>query len=77
MTDQVTLPNPTVGWDERAECRRHDGDLWFATAGVQIRAAKALCRTRCPVRRECDDPDAPTPSASLRREPYTRRAVAS
>lgn len=54
MADQsTTLPNLPINWDDRAECRRHDGDLWFATDGVRIRAAKDVCRTKCPVRREC------------------------
>ncbi|OMC00340.1 hypothetical protein A5733_04310 [Mycobacterium sp. NS-7484] len=54
MTKPSTaLPALPANWDGRAECRRHNPELWFSHDGIEIRAAKALCRTECPIRVEC------------------------
>ena len=39
-------------WRVRGECADRNPDMWFSTAGKNVREAKRLCRM-CVVRREC------------------------
>lgn len=40
-------------WREAAVCRSSDPDLWFPPSHQQRPPAIDICRTACPVRREC------------------------
>lgn len=44
-----------AAWELSAVCRQVDPDLWFPKPGENGRAAKRICRERCPVREECLD----------------------
>jgi WhiB family transcriptional regulator, redox-sensing transcriptional regulator len=39
-------------WRVRGECADRNPDMWFSTAGKNVREAKRLCRL-CAVRKEC------------------------
>ena len=39
-------------WRTRGECADRNPDMWFSTAGRNVKEAKRLCRL-CAVRREC------------------------
>ena len=39
-------------WRTRGECVERNPDMWFSTAGKNVKEAKRLCRL-CAVRREC------------------------
>ncbi len=51
-------PQPAIrDWRHQAECRKHDGELWFPVgisgpAVVQAEKAKEICAS-CPVRKMC------------------------
>lgn len=52
-TMQASGPIDVSGdWEDRAQCRGADADIFFAPGGTQEYRAKAVCRT-CPVRWEC------------------------
>ena len=43
-------------WRHRAACLGRDPEIWFATAPLyvnQVKKAKRVCNTACPVRDEC------------------------
>jgi WhiB family redox-sensing transcriptional regulator len=39
-------------WRVRGECSKRNPDMWFSTAGKNIKEAKRLC-TMCSVRKQC------------------------
>ena len=44
-------------WEDKAECRKHDAELWWAQddhkGRFRAERAKDICNTRCTVRDEC------------------------
>lgn len=42
----------TEDWRVRGQCATRDPDLWFSTAGKNLREAKRLC-SLCAVRKQC------------------------
>lgn len=44
-------------WEDKAECRKHDPELWWPQEGLKGRfraeRAKEICLKECPVRDEC------------------------
>lgn len=53
-TQEVHSPTPDVtgDWEDRAQCRGGDGEIFFTPGASQEFRAKAVCRS-CPVRFEC------------------------
>jgi len=53
----TTNRDPEWDWRYKAECRKHDPDLWNATPGEyeskRTKQAKFICRQRCTVMDEC------------------------
>ena len=55
VTPIQRLADDELDWQARAECRRHDPELWHPkSAGTAFsKAAVAICLHHCPVMEEC------------------------
>lgn len=58
MTARLSPPPPLEpagddDWRKRAQCRDRDPEMFFAEGHRTVKAAKAVCRSGCPVRAQC------------------------
>jgi WhiB family transcriptional regulator, redox-sensing transcriptional regulator len=52
LLQSLTADGLDMSWQDLANCRGADPDLFFPERGASTRAAKAICR-ECSVREEC------------------------
>jgi WhiB family redox-sensing transcriptional regulator len=48
------MPQRDLAWQDEANCKGSDADLFFPERGASTRVAKAICR-ECRVREQCLD----------------------
>ena len=50
--EEVLSMGQSLAWQDDANCKGKDGDIFFPERGASIRLAKGICR-ECKVREEC------------------------
>ncbi len=52
LLDALSMPGLDLAWQDLANCRGANADLFFPERGASTRTAKSICR-ECTVRAEC------------------------